>query len=46
MRYSRYIIAWKLCTRTKAVDVTDTLELALDAFRNTLTMDTLVSNSP
>ncbi len=29
--YSRYIIAWKLCTTMKAVDVTDTLDLALDA---------------
>lgn len=29
--YSRYIIAWKLCTTMKASDVTDTLELALDA---------------
>ncbi len=29
--YSRYIIAWKLCTTMKAADVTDTLELALDA---------------
>jgi len=29
--YSRYIIAWKLCTTMKAVDVTDTLELALEA---------------
>ena len=29
--YSRYIIAWKLCTSMKAGDVTDTLELALDA---------------
>lgn len=29
--YSRYIIAWKLCTTMKAKDVTDTLELALDA---------------
>ncbi len=28
--YSRYIIAWKLCTTMKAGDVTDTLELALD----------------
>ena len=28
---SRYIIAWKLCTRIKASDVTDTLELALEA---------------
>ena len=27
--YSRYIIAWKLCTTMKAADVTDTLELAL-----------------
>jgi len=26
-----YIIAWKLCTTMKAVDVTDTLELALKA---------------
>jgi putative transposase len=29
--YSRYIIAWQLCTTMKAQDVTDTLELALDA---------------
>ena len=29
--YSRYIIAWKLCTTMKAKDVTDTLELALAA---------------
>lgn len=29
--YSRYIIAWKLCTTMKARDVTDTLELALTA---------------
>ncbi len=29
--YSRYIIAWKLCTNMKAGDVTDTLELALGA---------------
>ncbi|NKB28111.1 MAG: DDE-type integrase/transposase/recombinase [Rhodobacteraceae bacterium] len=29
--YSRYIIAWKLCTTMKAQDVTDTLELALEA---------------
>jgi putative transposase len=28
---SRYIIAWKLCTTTKAQDVTDTLDLALAA---------------
>ena len=28
--YSRYIIAWKLCTTMKAQDVTDTLDLALD----------------
>jgi transposase InsO family protein len=27
--FSRYIIAWKLCTTMKADDVTDTLELAL-----------------
>jgi transposase InsO family protein len=27
--FSRYIIAWKLCTTMKASDVTDTLELAL-----------------
>ncbi len=34
--YSRYIIAWKLCTTMKAEDVTDTLQLALrhqDAIR-------------
>jgi len=29
--YSRYIIAWKLCTTMKAEDVTDTLRLALTA---------------
>jgi hypothetical protein len=29
--YSRYIIAWKLCTTMKAEDVTNTLELALKA---------------
>ncbi|KZK75583.1 Integrase core domain protein [Pseudovibrio sp. W64] len=29
--YSRYIISWKLCTTMKAKDVTDTLQLALDA---------------
>lgn len=29
--YSRYIIAWKLCSTTKTEDVTDTLDLALQA---------------
>jgi transposase InsO family protein len=29
--FSRYIIAWKLCTTMKAEDVTDTLTLALQA---------------
>ena len=29
--YSRYIIAWKLCTTMKTEDVTDTLKLALQA---------------
>ncbi len=29
--YSRYIIAWKLCSTMKAEDVIDTLELALIA---------------
>jgi transposase InsO family protein len=29
--FSRYIIAWKLCTAMKTEDVTDTLELALQA---------------
>jgi len=29
--YSRYIISWKLCTSMRAEDVTDTLELALEA---------------
>ena len=29
--YSRYIIAWKLCTNMRAEDVTDTLDLALAA---------------
>ncbi len=28
--FSRYIIAWKLCTTMKASDVTDTLEMALE----------------
>ena len=29
--FSRYIIAWKLCSTMRAEDVTDTLELALTA---------------
>lgn len=29
--YSRYVVAWKLCTTMRASDVTDTLELALEA---------------
>ena len=29
--FSRYIIAWKLCTTMRAEDVTDTLKLALEA---------------
>jgi transposase InsO family protein len=29
--YSRYIIAWKLCSTMRAEDVTDTLDLALAA---------------
>lgn len=29
--YSRYIVAWKLCTTMRAQDVTDTLTLALEA---------------
>ena len=29
--YSRYVIAWKLCTTMRASDVTDTLKLALEA---------------
>jgi putative transposase len=29
--YSRYIIAWKLCTTMRAKDVTETLKLALEA---------------
>jgi transposase InsO family protein len=29
--FSRYIIAWKLCTTMKAADVTATLKMALDA---------------
>ena len=29
--FSRYIIAWKLCTNMRAEDVTETLELALQA---------------
>ena len=29
--FSRYIVAWKLCTTMRTEDVTDTLELALKA---------------
>jgi transposase InsO family protein len=29
--FSRYIVAWKLCSTMKAGDVTDTLEMALSA---------------
>jgi transposase InsO family protein len=29
--YSRFIISWKLCTNMRAEDVTDTLDLALQA---------------
>ncbi len=29
--YSRYVVAWKLCTTMKTEDVTDTLDLALRA---------------
>ena len=29
--FSRYIVTWKLCTTMRASDVTDTLELALQA---------------
>jgi len=29
--YSRYIIAWKLCSTMRAEDVTDTLDMALAA---------------
>ena len=29
--FSRYIIAWKLCTTMRVDDVTDTLKLALEA---------------
>jgi transposase InsO family protein len=29
--YSRYIITWKLCTTMRADDVTDTIEMALQA---------------
>lgn len=28
--FSRYVIAWKLCTTMRAGDVTDTLDLALE----------------
>ncbi len=31
LSYSRYIIAWKLCTTMKSSDLTDTLDLALQA---------------
>lgn len=29
--YSRYLIAWKLCTTMKASDITETLDIALQA---------------
>ena len=29
--FSRYVIAWKLCTTMKSSDVTDTLNMALEA---------------
>lgn len=29
--FSRYVVAWKLCTTMKAEDVTDTLQMALEA---------------
>src|SRR3546814_14806673 len=29
--FSRYVILWKLCTTMRAGDVTDTLELSLEA---------------
>lgn len=29
--YSRYVVAWKLCTTMRVEDVTDTLNLALQA---------------
>ncbi len=29
--YSRYVVAWKLCTTMRASDITDTLDLALEA---------------
>jgi transposase InsO family protein len=31
--YSRYIVAWKLCTTMRATDVTDTLEFAIGGLR-------------
>jgi len=37
--YSRYIVAWKLCTTMKACDVTDTLELALAASGQAMATD-------
>ena len=42
--YSRYIIAWKLCTSMKAEDVSNTLELALKASGCDLT--TVPATSP
>ena len=42
--YSRYIIAWKLCTSMKAEDVSETLELALKASGCDLT--TVPATSP
>ena len=31
--FSRYIIAWKLCTNMRAGDVTDTIETGVDGVR-------------
>ena len=44
--YSRYIIAWKLCTTMKAEDVTDTLDLALDVSGSLLNALKRLSQTP
>ncbi len=43
--FSRYIIAWKLCTTMRAEDVTDTLKLALEASDPSVYRDALNSQT-
>ena len=44
--FSRYIIAWKLCTNMRAEDVTDTLDLALAAYNHRRYHEALCNVTP